>query len=128
MNIVLFSLHYFTWHYSRAFKDLLHTWANFFWFLIQFFSISLLLRTLFSPFKRIEDEQTHIGLENFFETLVMNVVSRIVGAIARLSILLIGLILLTAWCIALVGLLIFWVFAPAILLGMFIYGLVLLFI
>lgn len=128
MNIVLFSLHYFTWHYSRAFKDLLHTWANFFWFLIQFFSIPLLFRTLFSPFKRITDEQPHTGLEDFFETLVMNVMSRIVGAIARLFILLIGVIVLITWCVLLIGLLIFWLFAPAILFGMFVYGLALLFI
>lgn len=122
MHSVSFFFAYFAWHYGRAFKDLLNVWSNFLWFLFHFFSIPLLLRTFFSPFKRVTEEHTRAGLEDLLGTIAVNIVSRVVGALARFFILLIGSFVLIVWVVALVLLLAFWILAPILLVHALLYG------
>lgn len=123
MNLALFFSDYFIWHYTRAFRDILYVWSNFFWFLTHFFSIPLLFRTLFSPFKRVTEEHDKPGLEDYFATIVVNVVTRVVGFFARFFIILFGLLALLVWCAVLVCLMVFWVLAPLVIAYAFLYGL-----
>lgn len=75
-------------HFARALVDKLRGMAD-------FFSITLLLRTLFSPFRQISTQDVTEGgpiayISNFFDKLL----SRIIGAIVRIMILIFGTIVL----------------------------------
>lgn len=92
MALVILLKEYISWHYSRAFRDLAGLAKNFLWFGRHFFSLKLLLTTLFSPFYRMREEYGRgLNLENLAENLVANVVSRVVGLIFRVIVLFIGI-------------------------------------
>lgn len=92
MALVILLKEYLSWHYSRAFGDLAGLAKNFLWFGRHFFSLRLLLTTLFSPFYRLHEAYGRgLNLENLAENLVANVVSRVVGLIFRIIVLLTGI-------------------------------------
>lgn len=119
---------YIKWHYSEAFRDLFHNWKHFLVFVSHLFSLKLLVKTWFSPFGRLnEDYKKTFSLEDFMETLVVNVVMRLVGAVMRTFVIISGLVTLTA--VFALGLLSFvlWALAPLVVVSLFIQGLSLLF-
>lgn len=107
---------YVVWHYSRALLDLLRVWGNFFWFFWHFFSVGLLLKTLLSPLNRInEGYKKGLYPAQWFETFIVNSLMRIVGAMVRIVVILIGI---TALLATLVGGIVFlgiWILAPFLL-------------
>lgn len=93
MNVVntpLVFIDYFVWHYTAAFRDLAMIGLNFLWFTGHFFSVASLARTLFAPWKRIREPYRPEGIENFFATIVFNTISRIIGALIRLTVIAMG--------------------------------------
>lgn len=62
-------------------------------FIFHFFSIPILLGTLFIPFHRLaERRERGFNPENILETLIVNTVMRAVGALVRGVIILTGLV------------------------------------
>jgi len=57
----------------------------------RFFSIDLLLKTLLQPWKRDEIDTTNLALDDKIRVWMMNLVSRLVGAIVRGGTIVIGL-------------------------------------
>lgn len=114
---------YLTWHYTHALRGVFSIWSNLLWFVAHFFSIRLLLRTLFSPWKRMHEAYSIRGFEDFFGSLVVNTMSRIVGALVRFIVICIGVSLLLS--VALLGLLFFvlWICAPVVLVFLLVTGL-----
>jgi hypothetical protein len=49
----------------------------------SFFSIDLLFKTLFLPWKRDEIDMSSLSLQDRFRIMIMNLVSRLVGAVVR---------------------------------------------
>jgi hypothetical protein len=84
---------YLTWHYSRAFSDIFAIWRNITHFIFHFFSIPLLFRTLFAPWKRIEAvrETEGLNLGDFLATKIVNLIMRLVGAMMRTILIAVGL-------------------------------------
>lgn len=120
--------HYILWHYTTALGEILHLAKNFIWFFTNFFSIPALLRSLFSPWKRMtEGRGDRFSLEDIAGYLIINFLSRLVGAIMRFIIILIGLLFLTVVVLITILTYVFWIFAPALLLVSLLYGLVLIF-
>ncbi len=118
---------YFSWHYGRAFRDIFVVWTNLAWFVTHFFSLPLLLRTLFAPWKRVHEAYRRTGLEDLFEAFVLNVLSRIFGACVRLCIIAVGVVALLVSAAMLVATYTFWLFAPLIVPLMFLSGIILVF-
>ena len=89
---------YLSWHYSTSLVDFLRLWKNYLWFAYMIFSIPELLATLFAPWQRMDVERTkqNFNLEDIAETLATNTVLRIMGAVVRLLVIVIGLGILTA--------------------------------
>ena len=81
------------WYFIEKPKIFLKTGRNFFLFSLKYFSITLLLKTLFSYWHSYrwsygKGFDTKIYIEAFFS----NSISRIIGAIIRFSLIILGLI------------------------------------
>ncbi len=121
--------HYLLWHYSEAYKELFSVCKNLIWFVVHFFSLPQLLKTLFSPWRRIVEEKKKAwDLEDFASRILINILSRIIGAIMRLLVISIGLVCLIVTLTLAALTCILWVFMPAIIIGCFVLGIVYLFI
>lgn len=119
---------YFVWHYTRAFKELFGVWINLLWFVVHYFSITELLRSWFAPFKRITEERRRgFNFEDFAGYVIINILSRVVGAIIRTFILFAGLVSLVGTIAA--GFLVYvvWIFLPVLILATLVAGISLLF-
>jgi hypothetical protein len=110
---------YFVWHYTRAWWELWGVWRNYIWFVGHFFSIGQLMRSWFAPFKRITERRGNTwNTEDLAAYIIINIISRLIGAIARTAIILIGII---ALCITIVvGIIIYtiWMLLPIIIFGL----------
>lgn len=109
---------YALWHYTRAFKELFHVWLNFLWFGIHYFSIPQLLKSWFSPFKRIVEERRRgVSFEDIAGYIVINLLSRMIGAVLRSFLIITGLLFVTI--IIIIGALVhvLWVFIPLLLIA-----------
>lgn len=63
---------------------------NYIWFVANFFSITLLLRTLLSPWRRLSVSSGRGGEESFFGALLINTLMRGVGFLIRLITIFVG--------------------------------------
>lgn len=81
------------WYFLIAPKKILQVWRNFLFFGWHFFSVGLLVRTLFAPWKR-ESVKHRNGpnLKLFLEALIINIFTRCLGALVRLVIIILGLV------------------------------------
>ena len=81
----------------------------------EFFSITLLLKSLFSPWKRDETDTSNMALEDKVKVLMMNLVSRLVGAVVRSGTILVGLLIISATFLASLAAVIGFILLPIIL-------------
>lgn len=117
-------LQFWGWYYSGAIKSLLSIWRNFIIFVREYFSIPLLLRTLFSPWRRdITKYGRGFSIKNFLETLSFNLISRGFGFLIRSTTIVMGLICLAGVIILGIIALIVWLILPIVLIFMIITGL-----
>lgn len=70
-----------------------------------------------------EDEKSGFDLERWAENLVANLMSRIVGAVVRIPVILIGIFSLVSTLIFGLLFYVFWILAPFIVIGLFFTGL-----
>ena len=119
-------LRYFVWHYTEAPGDIFLVWRNFFWFIGHYFSIPLLFRTLFSPWKRMSEHYQKDGLEALVEVIVLNIMSRMLGFIVRCFLLLLGIITELLLIVSLCVFYAVWVMFPVLSIGSVVIGIALL--
>lgn len=111
---MLLALSFLEWWYSRG-------WAIYFEGFrarirnsADFFSIGLLLKTLFQPFRQISANESdeNRGIDAHFQIIIDKLISRLIGAIVRICIIVAGLILMTIEIIGGIALGILWPFVP----------------
>ena len=117
MNFFLIVPQYISWHYSQAFRDIKSIWKNILLFLYHFFSIPVLLKTLFSPWQRVHDSYGGGG-GSFLETIIFNTIMRAVGFFVRLSFILIGCTSIVFVAVFGLAFYIAWLFLPLILIAL----------
>ena len=118
---------FLVWHIFDVPKEILKAWRNYLGFYGEFFSIIHLLKTLFSPWHGLQwDYGRGFSASRYFETIVSNGFSRIIVAIIRLFLIIIGIVF--EIIIFIIGLLIFiiWMLLPLILIAGFAFGIKLL--
>lgn len=102
---------YLVWHYSAALAAWWRIYGNILWFLSHFFSVALLFRTLFSPWRRMaESYPGRLVPTVIAETLMVNLLMRLVGLVIRVIFLLFALVIwlgafLLSWIVLIVWLL-----------------------
>ena len=87
------------------------------WFGYHFFSIPLLLKTLFRPIYRIHESApptAGLNIELFFENLTVNLIARVVGFFLRVFLLTVGALYELALLIAGPVFFIIWFLLPAL--------------
>jgi len=111
------------WYYTIAPKKILKTRRNVLSFGWNFFSIGLLFKTLFAPWKRdITKSGSGFDPKAWLESLVMNLISRLIGAFVRGWVILLGLFFEIA--ILILGLVFFvvWLISPLLIVVGIIYA------
>ncbi len=85
---------YFLWHYTEGIKNFLGIFRNFLKYSWRFFSVGLLLQTLFYPWRRDIAFASWRGFHPLLELnrLINNFISRLMGAVVRLPVILVGLL------------------------------------
>ncbi len=118
---------YVLWHYGRAYINGATVWANLMWFVMHFFSVPLILRTLFSPWKRMREEYTHGGFEDFMGMIVVNIMTRIIGFFVRIVILIVGMVSFIATFAGFILWSVVWTLLPIFIIGTISGGILLIF-
>ena len=114
---------WFSWHFFEAPAGILRAWKNLVLFNLTYFSIALLLKTLFSPWRKYSYSYGQgFDLGRYFEAFTFNLISRALGAIMRTCLIMLGLLaqifIIFAGTIILIG----WLLLPAFLIVGLIFG------
>ncbi len=112
-----------SWHFWEVPKNILMAWKNFLKFGLNYFSLSLLIRTFFSPWhKYVWAYPRGFDIGKYLEIFISNLISRILGAILRIFLIIFGVLaeifIIFAGMIILFG----WLFLPAFLIAGLIFG------
>ncbi len=103
-------LDFVTWWYSRGWAYFARTLVDKLRNMVDFFSISLLLRTFFAPFRQIStvEEDPNGGPMHYLNVFLDKLLSRTIGAVVRLLILIFGTIVIIVEAICSLALVIVW--------------------
>ncbi len=111
------------WYFLEVPGGILRAFGNFLKFYFHYFSISLLLRTLFSYWRRYRWSYGRgFDLKRYLSTFISNTVSRFLGALIRSVTILVGLIFELLVLITGIIILLFWICLPIILIFGFYFG------
>lgn len=105
---------FLSWFYSKGLDYYLKTWSDNINWVLHYFSLGLLLKTLFSPWKRLIEEDSGPGF-NFqrkFEIFTFNLVSRWVGSMVRIVLFFVGIIAVVVYCVGGAIGFVFWMALP----------------
>ena len=125
MKALILLTRYLIWHYSEALADWWRIVGNFIWFFFHMFSIGLLLRTLFSPFKRMEEERKKGSLkfEDWGGAIIINLLMRLIGSLVRSVIIIAGIIFIIFIIFIGATAFLLWLILPALVIFLIIFGL-----
>jgi len=119
---VLFA-QYVKWHFLDAPRALAQGWGNILWFNTNYFAVGLLLKTLFAPWKGITWQKNRgFNLGNVAEVAFSNIISRLIGAVVRTPIIILGLLGTVSIFFVGIALLLFWFLLPVLIPVTFVYG------
>ena len=110
------------WHFYEMPKFLIGVWKNYILFALNYFSLSILLKSLFSPWRRYRwNYPKGLNIPEFFITLLSNTFSRLMGAIARIFLVIAGiasqvLVIILGFIIILL-----WILIPFIIIAGFLF-------
>ena len=105
-----------TWHFYEMPKFLFLVWENYLLFGINYFSINLLFLTLFSPWKKYNwSYPKGFNVGEYFGTFISYIFSRIIGAICRTALIIIGIIVQVVIFVLGAMIILFWFLMPVTL-------------
>jgi len=110
----MFIAEYFIWHYTRGIKGLFSILKNYLKFFWHFFSVGIILRTFFSPWKRDITFSNWRGLHPFLsiKKFFFNLFARLIGALVRIPVIILGLLMELLTAILGIAVFILWIFLP----------------
>lgn len=84
---------FLSWHYTHGLSYYIQRYIFAIDWLNHYFSLPLLITSLFSPYKRLVNSEKKPGFDlgRWFEKASFNVVSRVIGAVVRIVLFLIGI-------------------------------------
>ena len=113
----------FIWYFFDVTKEILKGWRNFLVFNLNYFSLVLLLRTLFSPWRRYHYSYGKgFSPKRYINVFVFNMMSRLIGSLFRIGLIILGVLVEVFIVIAGIILTFGWILLPFILLFGLIFG------
>lgn len=91
-NEIMFILGLLSWWYTTGWRGRLFGLRDKLASTIDYFSIDLLLRTFFSPFRQISAGRADGGLNVQMRAFLDRLISRVIGAMIRLVMIIVGLL------------------------------------
>lgn len=123
MAILILSWQFVIWYYTAALFNFIKISGNFIWFLYHFFSIPILIPTLFSKWKRIGDVRTKkFDIKDFFSVFIVNSIMRVIGFFIRSFVIIAGLLFIILAVAVEITLFAVWLFLPVIIVTLFALG------
>lgn len=109
------------WHYNEGLRFYANRYLYSLRAIVQYFSLPLLLTSLFSPWKRllVTEKKTGFDLAAAFTNFSFNMVSRFMGAIVRMILFIVGLLTLVLFAVFGAFGFIFWFVFPFISFGVY---------
>lgn len=101
-----------TWWYGNGWRERAHLMRRRLAQTTDFFSIELLLTTLFSPFRQISAGSVSGPIGDQFRAFIDRLISRVIGAIVRSGMIIIGTVLIMLQSIFAAIVLVFWLILP----------------
>ena len=109
---------WFLWQFYEMPKFLFSVWRNYLFFGLDYFSIPLLLKTLFSPWRRYNWVYPKgFDIKEFFNTLISNIFSRILGAMCRVVLIIVGAVAQVFIFVVGIIIIFLWLLIPFIIIG-----------
>jgi len=106
------------WHFNEMPRFLLGVWKNYILFALNYFSLPILLKSLFAPWRRYRwSYPKGFNIGEFFGTLISNIFSRIIGAIMRIVLILVGFLLQIFVVLLGAIILLFWILLPFLIIA-----------
>lgn len=105
---------FFSWWYIEGWHRQMTNVLQRIALLMDMFSIDLILRTLFSPFRQIDANKVNGPLNVQMHAFIDKTVSRLIGALVRLAVLVAGCISIVVGCVAGMVYLAMWPLVPVL--------------
>jgi hypothetical protein len=117
---IIFS--WFLWQFFEMPKFLLGVWKNYILFALNYFSLPLLLKSLFAPWRKYRwSYPKGLNIGEFFNTLISNTFSRFLGALMRTVLIIIGVVFQVFVVFAGLFVFLLWVLIPFIIIAGFLF-------
>jgi hypothetical protein len=114
-------MEFITWWYGRGYAELLSRISSFMKRLWMRFSVPTLAKTLFEPWRRITSDYGK-SIQEKFRALLDNTVSRFVGLLIRISVIITAFIVMLLIVIAAGIILVLWPLAPLLIIGVIVWA------
>ncbi len=109
-------LMWLVWHFYEAPMFLLEVWKNYIIFSFNYFSLPILVKSLFAPWRRYRwSYPKALDIGEFFSTVLSNFFSRIIGALVRIVLIIVGFIFQIFVVLAGLVIFLFWLLVPFII-------------
>jgi len=114
-------IEWLAWHFCEVPAFLLSVWKNYILFALNYFSLPVLFKSLFAPWRKYTwNYPKVINVGEFFSTFVSNVFSRLMGAIMRVVLIVAGIFLQLFVLLSGFIILLLWIFIPIIIIAVFV--------
>ena len=123
MEFVQILWYYIIWHYTKAWSDMARVIGNYLWFMGNFFSIGLLAKSLFSPWRRLSVSGGRGREESFFGAIIINTLMRFVGFGIRAITIMAGVVAIFITIVVTCFAVLLWLVFPAVVFLLFFAGL-----
>lgn len=120
MQYISFVPTFFLWWYGRGLADLFSFVLALFTYIKNMFSVTTLIQTLFSPWKKMAGARRP-GIDGLKDWLIDNLISRGVGFVVRVFMLLFSLLAMILAVIFSIIIAVLWVGMPALVVGSFLF-------
>ena len=115
-------MRWFIWHFYETPAFLVSVWKNYIAFGLHYFSMPLLLATLFAPWKKYHWKYPKgFDAKEYFGIFISNIYSRMMGVFLRLLLIMLGVIAQVFIIIIGVLVILFWLAVPFVIIALLLF-------
>ena len=114
---------FINWHFFEMPQEILRIWKGFLRFNLNFFSLRMLVRTFFAPWHKYQYSYGRgFDFKRYLETFSFNALARVMGAMVRTILIIIGLV--SEFFLFCFGVIVFfaWILLPILFIAGIIFG------